>query len=140
MKTYLIAIAVTGLGLWASSQAEAKDFCGQRSATMLGVKQWEASLANGTMTYRVTLRSTQEKAIKQAGGTIEVLGKGLQRVASAPIVFPTTVAAMGEAVVEFTAPATEANKRLLDRAKNEVHVLACVDSVEFADGSGMIIN
>lgn len=140
MKMYLIAIAVAALGLWVSTQAQAKDFCGQRSATVLGVERWDATLVDQSMNYRVTLRSTHEKAIKSVGGTIEFVGKGMQRVAHGRIVLADIVAAGGEVVVEFAEPATEANKRLLARAKNDMHVLACVDSLEFADGSGVIIN
>lgn len=140
MKMYLIAIVVAVLGLWASNAAHAKDFCGMRSATVFGVKSWEAKLQGGNVDYRVTLTSTQDKAIKGVDGTVEFIGKGMQPVARIGIKFGADVAAKGEAVLVFSEPATETNKRLVARTKNDLHVLACIGSVEFADGSGMIVN
>lgn len=140
MKMYLIAVVVALLGLWVSTAAQAKDYCGLRSATVLGVKDWRAEAKGDKIQFTVTLKSSHDKAIKAVGGTVEFVGKGMQPVTRIQIRLAEVVEAGGEAVIEYAEPATEANKRLLARTKNDVHVLACIDSVEFADGSGVIIN
>ena len=140
MKMYLIAVVVALLGLWVSTAAQAKDYCGLRSATVLGVKDWRGEVRGDKIQFTVMLKSGHDKAIRAVGGTVEFVGRGMQSVMRIQIRLAELIEAKGEAVIASAEPATEANKRLLAMARNNVHVIACVDSVEFADGSGVIIN
>ncbi|MBL0374726.1 hypothetical protein JJB09_22180 [Rhizobium sp. KVB221] len=140
MRMYMIAIVVAAIGLWASGQAQAKDFCGQRSATVFSVKKWDASSRDGNIHYTVTLASGEQKAVTRVGGTIEFIGKAMKPITHSRIELSEPIEAKGEVDIVFSEPETEVNKRLLANAKNDIHVLACVDSVEYADGSGTIIN
>lgn len=140
MKLYLIAIVIAFLGLWVSSAVQASDACGVRSATVLGVKDWHAEAKDDQIRFTITLQSTHQKAIKSVGGTVEFFGNDTHPATRIQIRLTKVLEAKGEAVIVYTEPATEANEQLLAGAKNDVLVLACVDSVEFADGSGVIIN
>jgi hypothetical protein len=123
-----------------STAAQAKDCCGVRSATVLGVKDWRVEARGDQIQFTVTLKSSHDKAIKGVGGTVEFVDQGMQPVTRIQIRLADVVEAKGETVIEYVEAATEANQRLRAMTKNDVHVLACVDSVEFADGSGVIIN
>jgi len=140
MKLYLIAIVIAFIGLWVSSAVQASDACGVRSATVLGVKDWHAEAKGDQIRFTVTLQSYNGKAIKDVGGTVEFAEKGMPPATRIQIRLAKVLEAKGETVIAYAEPATEANEQLLAGAKNDVLVLACVDSIEFADGSGVIIN
>jgi opacity protein-like surface antigen len=140
MKMYLIAVVIAALGLWVSTAAQARDYCGLRSSTVLSVTDWSVEGKGDQIQFTITLKSGHDKAIRAVGGTVEFVGKGMHPLTRIQIRLDEVVEAKGETVIVYADAATEANKRLRAMTKNDVHVLACVDSVEFADGSGVIIN
>jgi len=139
MKIYLIAIVIALVGLWISSEVQANELCGLRTSGVFDVESWKAQATKGAIDFTVSLRSKDEKAIKDVGGSVEFLvdDKPLMRF---QIYVKQPVEPLGTISVRSSERWTAEAERLLGAAKANVRVLACVDSIEYVDGSGVIIN
>jgi len=139
MKMYLIAIVIALVGLWISSEVQAGDLCGLRTSGVFDVENWQAQGIKGAIDLAVTLRSKDKKAIKGVGGRAEFFAGG-KSIAAFQIYLKQPVEARGAITLRSSERRTKQAETLLDTDKANVHVLACVDSIEYVDGSGVIIN
>jgi hypothetical protein len=140
MKMYLIAIIVAVIGLWLSGEVRADGLCGERSSTVFSVEDWAAKpAADNEIDYTIKVKSNEDKAIKAIGGTIEFF-TGKKSIAGTRIILHQPVAAHGEAALDLGGPDDKNDDRLLRIAKTKIRALACVDHIDYADGSGVIIN
>jgi hypothetical protein len=140
MKLYLIAILVALVGLWASGQVQAAEPCGLRSDRVFSVERWTAETGLGDeIYYTVTMKSTDDKTINSVGGTIEFFLDGAS-IASPRITLDRPVAAHAETTIHLAYAVTGDSSKLTGTGKTSVTALACVDSIDYVDGSGVIIN
>jgi hypothetical protein len=139
MKMYLIAIVIAFIGLWISSEVRADGLCGERSSGVFTVEDWTVQGTKGAIDFAATLRSKDEKAIKGVGGTVEFF-IGEKSIANFRIYLKHAVEPRGAISVQSSERRTPKAEKILDADKKDVKVLACVDSVEYSDGSGVIIN
>lgn len=139
MRLYLIALVIAFIGLWLSSEVQAGGLCGLRSGGVLWVEEWKAQGTKGAVDFTVTLRSKDNKAIKSVGGMVEFLvdDKPLMRF---QIYMKAPMDALGATVVRSTERRTADAERILATDHDKAKVLACVDSIQYVDGSGVIIN
>jgi hypothetical protein len=141
MKMYLVAIVIAFIGLWVSSEVRADGLCGIRSSGVFSVESFEVQdAADDELDYVVTLRSLDDKAIKSVGGRVEFFLGGNKSIAQFEIRLEQPVDADGTRFLSFGAPRTAATAKLVGAHKGQVQVLACVDSIDYMDGSGTIIN
>jgi hypothetical protein len=140
MKLYLIAIVVAFIGLWISSEVQADDLCGLRVGTVFDVKSWTAQGTKGAVDFAAVLQSRDDKAIKGVGGQVEFFLGGDKHLAAFQIYLKQPVAAHGMITVQSSERRTAEAEKLLAAARGDVHVLACIDSIQYVDGSGVIIN
>jgi hypothetical protein len=140
MKMYLIAIAIAFIGLWISSEVRAGELCAGRSDHVLTVKSWHVEpAADDELDYTITVRSNADKAIKSVGGTIEFF-VGTKSIASARIILYAPVPAHAEAELDLGGPDDDKSDKLLKPGKLKITALACVYSVDYSDGTSVIIN
>jgi hypothetical protein len=139
MRLYLIALVIAFIGLWLSNEVQADGLCGLRSGSVLSVENWKAQGTKGAVDFTVTLRSKDNKAIRGVGGTVEFLvgDKPLMRL---QIYMKAPLEPLGTTMVQSTERRTADAERLLDTAHDKVKALACIDSIHYVDGSGVIIN
>jgi hypothetical protein len=117
MRLYLIAILVTFAGLWICSVVQADELCGLRTSHLFSVESWKAETGLGDeIYYTVTLKSSPRIALDQ------------------PVV------AHAETTIHLVSPVSRGTQKLVSARKNKVTALACIDSIDYVDGSGTIIN
>ena len=139
MRMYLIAIIVALIGLWVSSEVRADGRCGLRSERVFTVETWKATQTKDGIEYRVTLRSRDAKAIRSVGGSVEFF-IGETSMSRFAIALKRDVAAGGAEELEASQSLDKGNVRLMRASADDVAVFACVDSIGYVDGSGVIIN
>lgn len=140
MKMYLVAIVIAFIGLLISSEIKAAELCGLRSDRVFTVKSWKVEpAADDELDYTIVVKSNDDKAIKSVGGTIEFF-VGKKSIASTKIILYQPVAAHAEAELDLGGPDDDKSDKLLKPGKLKITALACVDSVEYSDGSSVIIN
>ncbi|MDB5552003.1 MAG: hypothetical protein JWL86_1987 [Rhizobium sp.] len=126
------------LGLLAAGQVQADERCGLRSDAVLTVQRWnvEQVAKPGKYELQVYLDSLDPKPIKNISGRIEFFA-GRDHILSLPLTFPYPIQLGSHFVVNF-------NKKKLPNpilaGAPDVVALACVASVSYTDGSGVIIN
>ena len=140
VRLHLIAILIALAGLWISSAAQADGLCGLRTSNVFSVEDWKAETGlSDEIYYTVTLKSNDDKPIKSVGGTIEFLLDGAS-IASPRIALDKPVAAHAETTIHLVSPVTRSTQKLVGADESKVTALACVDSIDYVDGSGTIIN
>jgi hypothetical protein len=140
MKMYLIAIVVAFIGLLISSEARADHLCGLRSSSIFTVQNWQVEpAADDELDYTTALKSNDAKAIKTVGGTIEFF-VGRKSIASTRIILDQPVTAHAQTTLYLGGPDDDSSDRLLKPGRLKITALACIDHVDYADGSGVIIN
>jgi hypothetical protein len=137
MRIYFFGILVAFLGLLAAGQVQADERCGLRSDRVLTVQRWNVEQVKpGKYELQVYLDSLDPKPIKNVSGRIEFFA-GKDHILSLPLVFRYPIQLGSHFVVDF-------NKKKLPNpilaGAPDVLALACVSSVSYADGSGVIIN
>lgn len=137
MKLYLIAIVVALIGLWVSSEVQADELCGLRSDGVFSVENWKMEvLEDNQARYTVELLSKDDKAIRSVGGTVEFYAKSNHPLVRFPLRLEKPVPARGRIVLTFR----QARSLVPRNLKSGLMVEACVDSIDYVDGSGTIIN
>jgi hypothetical protein len=140
MRLYLIAIILAFVGLWISSEVHADGLCGLRTSHVFSVESWEAeNAADDEIDYVISLKSRDDKAIKSVGGTVEFFLGG-HSAASLQIAFDQPLKAQAVTTLYLGAPSTKSSARLVGAGKGKVTALACIDHIDYVDGSGTIIN
>jgi hypothetical protein len=138
---YIIAIVVAFIGFWLSSEVRADGLCGIRSSGVFSIESFDVQeAADDEFDYVVTLRSMDNKAINSVGGRVEFFLGGNKSVVQFDIRLGKPVDAHGSRFLSFGAPRTAATAKLVGIDKGEAQVLACIDSIDYVDGSGTIIN
>ena len=138
MRIYIIGILVAFLGLLVVGQVRADERCGLKSDAVLTVQRWnvEQVAKPGKYELQVYLDSLDPKDIAHVSGTIEFFA-GKDHILSVPLTFKYPIPVHTHFVINF-------HKKKLPNpilaGAPDVVALACVSSVSYADGSGVIIN
>jgi hypothetical protein len=137
MRMYIIGVTVGVIGLVAANQVRADEHCGLRSGTVLKVQRWNVEQTKtGKYELDVYLDSMDPKVIKNVSGTIEFFA-GKDHILTVPLKFPYRLQFQSHFLQSFE------RKKLpvpmLAKAP-DVEASACVAAINYADGSGVIIN
>ena len=138
MRIYFFGILVAFLGLLAAGQVRADERCGLRSDAVLTVQRWhvEQVAKPGKYQLQVYIDSLDPKPIKNVSGKIEFFA-GKDQILSLPLTFHYPIQPGSHFVLSF-------DKKKLPNpilaGAPDVVALACVASISYADGSGVIIN
>jgi hypothetical protein len=139
MRIYIFGILVAFLGLLVVGQVRADERCGLKSDKVFSVGAWRALPGDdGRVVYKALLFSNDEKAIAEAGGTVEFYS-GSIKITSIPLTLDKPVAAKSHYELSFVEPADSPDGLIGDNDPI-ITALACVDHIGYADGSGVIFN
>jgi hypothetical protein len=137
MRMYIIGVMVGVIGLVAANQVRADEHCGLKSAAVLNVQRWTIEQTKpGKYELDVYLDSMDPKVIKNVTGSIEFFA-GKDHILTVPLRFPYQLQFNSHFLQSF-----ERHKLpvpMLAKAP-DVEAFACVASINYADGSGVIIN
>ena len=134
---YIIGVMVGVIGLVAANQVRADEHCGLKSGAVLKVQRWNVEQSKpGKYHIEVYLDSMDPKKIKNVSGTIEFFA-GKDNILTLPLIFRYPIQFKSHFWLDFD------RKRLpvpvLTNAP-DVEAFACVAAINYADGSGVIIN
>ena len=126
-----MALVVATMGI-----AEARDCSGQGSTRVLTIEQWML-LGGGQVEVSYTLHD--EKAATRIGGHVYFQIVPDEVLAHAPIGLENDagIAAQGSTTLDLGKDAT---RRLMASVSGTVGVFACTNTIEYLDGSGVIID
>lgn len=137
MRIYIIGLMVGALGLVAAGQVRADEHCGLKSPSVVEVLHWDVEQdAKGKYALAVFVESKDPKPIRTVSGSIEFFA-GKDRVFTMPLRFAHRLQLKAEfmqSVTTKTLPVPIVHKA------PDVEAFACVDAIEYEDGSGVIIN
>lgn len=137
MRMYIIGVMVGVVGLVAANQVRADGHCGLKSGTVLKVQRWNVEQVKpGKYEIDVYLDSMDPKVIKNVSGSIEFFA-GKEHILTLPLRFPYRLQIKSHFLQSFerkTLPVP-----ILATAP-DVEAFACVAAIDYADGSGVIIN
>jgi hypothetical protein len=137
MRMYVIGVMVGVIGLVAANQVQADEHCGLKSASVLKVQRWNVEKTKfGKYEVEVYLDSMDPKVIKNVSGSIEFFA-GKDHILTLPLRFPYQLQLKSHFLQSFerrTLPVP-----ILAKAP-DVEAFACVAAINYADGSGVIIN
>lgn len=137
MRMYIIGVMVGVMGLVAANQVRADEHCGLKSGTVLKVQRWNVEqIKPGKYDVDVFLDSMDPKVIKNVTGSIEFFA-GKDHILTLPLRFPYRLQLKSHFLQSF-----ERRKLPVPILANapDVEAFACVSSIDYADGSGVIIN
>lgn len=135
MRLYIIGFMVGVIGLVAANQVRAADDCGLRSEGVFKVAGWHTEKAQLDLTLiSIDLVSMDAKTISEVSGSVEFMAGG-DSIFSLPITLHKPAEPGVRFPLEYLARDRNTAKRLAG-----AHVIACVASMTYADGSGVIIN
>jgi len=137
MRMYIIGAMVGAIGLVAANQVRADEHCGLKSGAVLTVQRWNVEQTKpGKYHVEVYLDSMDPKKIKNVSGTIEFFA-GKDSILTLPLIFRYPIQFKSHFALDFD------RKKLpvpiLAKAP-DVEAFACVAAINYADGSGVIIN
>lgn len=137
MRMYIIGVMVGVIGLVAANQVRADEHCGLKSGAVLKVQRWNVEQAKpGKYQLEVYLDSMDPKKIKTISGTVEFFA-GKDNILTLPLIFRYPIQFKSHFALDF-----ERHKLpvpILAKAP-DVEAFACVAAINYADGSGVIIN
>jgi hypothetical protein len=137
MRIYFIGLMVGVMGLVAANQVRADEHCGLKSGTVVKVQRFNVEQAEpGKYELAIFLDSLDPKPIRNLGGSIEFFA-GKDHILSVPLRFPSRLQVNSEFLQSFKSK--ELPVPILAGAP-DVMAFACVSSVTYEDGSGVIIN
>lgn len=137
MRMYVIGFMVGVIGLVAANQVRADERCGLKSGTVLKVRSWNIEKTqSGKYEIDVYLDSMDPKVIKNVSGSIEFFA-GKDHILTLPLRFPYRLQLKSHFLQSF-----ERRKLPVPILANapDVQAFACVAAINYADGSGVIIN
>ena len=137
MRLYIIGVMVGVAGLVAANQVRAAEHCGLMSGTVLKVQRWNVEKTeSGKYEVDVYLDSMDPKVIKNISGSIEFFA-GRDHILTLPLRFPYRLQLKSHFLQSF-----ERRKLPVPILANapDVEAFACVAAINYADGSGVIIN
>jgi hypothetical protein len=134
---YIIGVMVGIAGLVAANQVRADEHCGLKSGAVLQVQRWTIEQTRpGKYEIDVYLGSMDPKVIRNVSGSIEFFA-GTDRILALPLRFPYRLQLKSHFLQSFERQKLPVP--ILARAP-DVEVFACVAAIDYADGSGVIIN
>jgi hypothetical protein len=137
MRLYIIGFMVGVIGLVAANQVRADERCGLRSDAVLKVQRWNVEQTGPhTFEIEVHLDSKDPKTITDVTGSVEFFA-GNGRILTLPLRFEYPIQFKSHFRLRFERK--ELPAPITVRAP-DVEAFACVDTVIYADGSGVIIN
>ena len=134
---YVIGVMVGVVGLVAANQVQADEHCGLKSASVLKVQRWNVEKTeSGKYEVEVYLDSMDPKKIKNVSGTIEFFA-GKDHILTLPLRFRYRLQLKSHFLQSF-----ERRKLPVPILADapDVEAFACVAAINYADGSGVIIN
>lgn len=137
MRMYIIGVMVGVVGLVAATQVRADEHCGLKSASVLKVQRWNVEKTeSGKYEVEVYFDSMDPKVMRNVSGSIEFFA-GNDHILSLPLRFPYQLQLKSHFPQSFERQKLPVP--VLAHAP-DVEAFACVAAINYADGSGVIIN